>query len=175
MPTNNKITERVFAAIAETGGVKGAYERFLSIDQELGFKESAKLKRLKDNYRILVQDIKTNIKVLAALEEIIIQIRAKEVINSDLRLSLSRDYIYARSTFYRRGNKINDIRVVVGKTTEFGVAPLFGTDLDKLIVDPNFRILCKEKLKDAMDKEIEANLNNLKEQIQIYENTQIPN
>lgn len=156
MPRNNKITEKVFASIAETGRQRGAYEKFLSMDKEMGLQESEILKRIKHDYRVLANDIAANIKVLAHLEEIIIQIRAKEVIDSELRLSLSRDYIYARSTFYRRTNQINDIRVVVGKVEDYG------DDIESLFTDTNFRALCKEKLNEAMDKEIEINLTNLK-------------
>lgn len=155
MPRNNKVTGRVFAEIAETSRQKGAYDKFLAIDQEMGFQESESLKKLKKDYKVLVNDIATNIKVLAALEEIITQIRAKEAIDSELRLSLSRDYIYARSSFYRKDNKINDIRVVVGKVEEYG------DKLDKLIKDQNFRTLCKVKLIESMDKEININITNL--------------
>lgn len=155
MPRNNKVTGRVFAEIAETSRQKGAYDEFLAIDQKNGFQESDELKKLKEDYKLLVRDISTNIKVLANLEEIITQIRAKEAIDSELRLSLSRNYIYARSSFYRKDNKINDIRIVIGKVDEYG------DELDELLRDTNFRILCKEKLKEAMDKEIKNNIINL--------------
>lgn len=156
MPRNNKVTGRVFAEIAETSRQKGAYDEFLAIDQKNGFQESEELKKLKEDYRILVHDIKTNINVLACLEEIITQIRAKEAIDSELRLSLSRNYIYARSSFFRKDKKINDIRVVVGKIDEFG------NNIEELLKDTTkFRLLCKEKLIEAMDKEINININNL--------------
>jgi hypothetical protein len=90
------------------------------------------------------------------MEEIIIQMRCKEVIDSELRLSLSRNYIYARSLFYRRGNKINDIRVVVGRVEDHG------TDLDALMKDQVFRDVCTSTLLGHMDREIEANKINLK-------------
>lgn len=152
MPRNNKVTERVFAHIAETGGRKGAYDMFLAIDQEMGFEVPEPLKQMKRQYDAIVKSCSDDIKVLAALEEIIVQMRAKKVIDSELRLSLSRNYIYARSLFYRRDNQINDIRVVVGRTEEYGV------DLDILIDDPEFRLLCKTKLIESMDKEIEKNI-----------------
>jgi len=155
MPRNNKVTGRVFAEIVETSRQKGSYDEFLAIDQKNGFQESEILKRIKEDYRILVHDIEANIKVLASLEEIITQIRAKEAIDSELRLSLSRNYIYARTSFYRKDNKINDIRVVVGKADEYG------NEISELIRDTNFRILCKEKLIEAMDKEININITNL--------------
>jgi hypothetical protein len=155
MPRNNKVTGRVFAEIAETSRRKGAYEGFLAIDQKNGFQESETLKKIKEDYKVLVNDMAANIKVLASLEEIITQIRAKEAIDTELRLSLSRNYIYARTSFYRKDNKINDIRVVVGKVHEYG------DKLDELLRDTNFRTLCKEKLNEVMDKEINNNITNL--------------
>ena len=155
MPRFNKITQRVFADIAETHRKKGAYEKFLEIDEALGLPVSNKLRRLKEDYKTLAHDMSANIKTLANIEIIITQIRAKEVINSNLRLSLSRNYIYARSSFYREDNKINDIRVLVGLTEDHG------TDLDKLLHDKVFRDVCVSTLQRAMDREIETNINQL--------------
>ena len=78
------------------------------------------------------------------------------MIDSELRLSLSRNYIYARSIFYRRGNQINDIRVVIG-TTE-----THGDNLGTLVFDADFKALCKVKLLIAMEKEIKQNIVELK-------------
>jgi hypothetical protein len=156
MPRLNKVTEKVFAEIAETPKKKGMYTTFLDIDRVMDLKESSKLMALKDEYDELTTENKGTISMLAALEEIIIQLRCKEVIDSELRLSLSRNYIYARSLFYRRGNKINDIRVVVGRTEDHG------TDLDELMKDQIFRDVCKSTLLGHMDREIEANRKQLK-------------
>jgi hypothetical protein len=161
MPRLNKATEKVFAEIAETPQKKGQYTTFLNIDKVMGIKESPALKEFKEMYDELTQENRGTISTLAALEEIIIQIRAKEVIESELRLSLSRNYIYARSLFYRRGNKINDIRVVVGTTEDYG------TELNVLLENEAFRTICWTALKKAMDKEIEANVEKLKSLIRI--------
>ena len=161
MPRLNKVTEKVFAEIAETPQKKGQYTTFLNIDKVMGITESPALKEFKEMYDDLTAENKGTISTLAALEEIIIQIRAKEVIESELRLSLSRNYIYARSLFYRRGNKINDIRVVVGTTEDYG------TELNVLLENEAFRTICWTALKKAMDKEIEANVEKLKSLIRI--------
>jgi hypothetical protein len=147
MPRTNKITERVFADLAETRNQKGAHERFLSLDKEMG---------LQDKYKFIAEEFVSDLSELAGIEEIIIQMRCKQVINSELRLSLSRNYIYARSLFYRRGNQINDIRVIVGLTEDFG------TNLSEIINDQIFRDVATSKLLGAMDKEIEKNMFNLK-------------
>lgn len=155
MPKNIKINKRIFANIIENGEQKGNCDDFLNIDQEFGLNESPLLKQIKEKYSEVVKNCSNDIKVLSALEEIIIQLRDKEIINSELRLSLSRDYIYARSTFYRKENQINDIRVVVGKVDEYG------SDLNQLTLDPDFRVICISKLQEAMDKEILINIENL--------------
>lgn len=156
MPRLQKVTEKVFAEIAETPQKKGAYTTFLNIDQVLGLPESEQLTELKTLYGDIVASAKKTVSTLAAIEEIVIQIRCKSVIDSELRLSLSRNYIYARSIFYRRGNQINDIRIVVG-TTE-----TFPEPLEELIEDLGFRGVCITKLQNAMEKEIKSNINNLK-------------
>lgn len=155
MPKINKITDRAFADIVKSPIHDDSTTNFLSIDKELGLDECELLKSLKDQYKKLVDDVYEPISVLAHIEEIIIQIRAKQVIDKDLRLSLSRNYIYARSTFYRRDNQINDIRVLIGKTSDFG------DDLDLLLNDDIFRLICKKKLTEAMNREIKNNVEKL--------------
>lgn len=149
MPRFNKITERNFIEVD--------YKGFLNVDKALGLRESETLTEMKNRYLALIEERSEDIKTLGSLEEIIIQIRAKEVIDSELRLSLSKDYIYARSTFFRKGNKMNDIRVLIGKTETYG------DSLDTLLNDQDFRAICKTKLMEAMEIEITKNINQLKE------------
>jgi hypothetical protein len=156
MPRLQKVTEKVFAEIAETPQKKGAYTTFIDVDNVLGIPESEELHDLKREYKHIISKSKTTISKLAGIEEIIIQIRCKNVIDQELRLSLSRNYIYARSIFYRRGNKINDIRIVVGTTEEYE------DDLGELINNTAFRDLCILDLTVAMEKEIETNINQVK-------------
>lgn len=156
MPRLQKVTHKVFAEIAETAQKKGAYTTFLDIDQVLALPESEEIQELKDLYLEIIEEVKNQIGALSTLEEIIIQIRCKAVVNEEIRLSLSRNYIYARSIFFRRGNKINDIRVVVGTTEEYG------DDLDALMEDQVFLSKGVVKLVDAMRREIEQNKKQLK-------------
>jgi len=156
MPRLQKVTEKVFAGIAETPQKKGSYTTFLEIDEVLGLPDSDQLTELKTLYSDLVASAKKTVSTLAMIEEIVIQIRCKSVIDQELRLSLSRNYIYARSIFYRRDNQINDIRIVVG-TTE-----TFPEPLEDLIEDLGFRGVCIAKLEKAMEKEIKNNTNQLK-------------
>jgi hypothetical protein len=148
MPKHNNVIERVFSEITTSD-----IQKFLDFEKNTGLQETENQTAIKKLYtNILGQNIES-IKELASIEEIIIQMRCVEFIKSNLRLSLSRDYIYARSLFYRRGKEMNDIRVIVGKTDEYG------DKINELIEDPNFRIICTEKLVEGMNKEI---INNIK-------------
>lgn len=156
MPRLQKVTEKVFAELAETPQKKGAYDTFLEIDKILGLPEDELVQEFKGIYKEIVDEQKQYIANLAAIEEIIIQIRCKRVINEEIRLSLSRNYIYARSIFFRRGNQINDIRVVVGTTDEYG------DNLKSLMNNQVFLSKCVLKLQEAMNKVINKNVEQLK-------------
>jgi len=157
MPRLQKVTEKVFAEIAETPQKKGAYTTFLEVDKILGLPEEDELlQKMKGIYEEIVTEKKKMISTLSAIEEIIIQIRCKRVANEEIRLSLSRNYIYARSIFYRRGHQINDIRVVMGTTNEHG------DDLDALMKNKGFLVKAVVKLLTAMQDEINKNVEQLK-------------
>lgn len=155
MPKTNEVTRRLFADIAKPPTELSSYYRFLSVDEELSLPVSEELKKYKNLYDVHTRDHADEIRFLASIEEIIIQIRCKEMIESELRLSLSRNYIYARSMFYRRGKEINDIRVIIG-TVE-----TYGDNLGELLKDESFRLLCYTSLVIAMKIEIEKNINQL--------------
>lgn len=147
MPRLNNITKRVFGDMSRI-----SVEDFLRIEEDLGLQETPSQTAWKKRYKDFVDISEERIEDLAIIENIIIQLRCKLVINSELRLSLSRNYIYARSLFYRRGKEINDIRVIVGLTEDFG------DNISELIKDPIFRDVCTSTLLGAMDREIEKNI-----------------
>ena len=146
---NNKIK-----GILKHRNFDGAVENFLNIDDDLGLLIGRHQKALKERYRALATEAEFSevLDTLAQIEEIIIQMRSTLVIESEIRLSLSRNYIYARSTFYRRGNEINDIRVIIGKTEDLGDD--FNAICERLRTDRKFMNKCKHKLLDAMNVEI---------------------
>ena len=74
----------------------------------------------------------------------------------NVKLSLVREYIYARSTFYRNDKESKDIRIIVDKS-EF-----HGTDLHKLVGDKEFMSTAKTKLKRAMEMESDDNIREYK-------------
>ena len=155
MPRTNKITARV---VPEN---KGAYQDFLNLDERTKSKVSDLLRSVKLHYEMMAFTHKEDIDYMSCLEEIIIQIRCKEVIEDELRLSLNMNkkkdmsYVYARTLFYRRNKQINDIRVCIGSSDQYG------DDLVGLLEDVKFRVLCKTKLTEVIDKEIDMNIINL--------------
>jgi hypothetical protein len=148
----NKLTDGVFADLVGTSKEIDKYDEFLNcIDSK-----SKNLKNLKKEYEIMTGSNKKLFNKLAKLEEIILQIRAKEsMVNGgteELKLSLVRDYLYARYPFYRKGMTTKDIRVIVDKS-EF-----WGDDLNRLTKNNEFMTKAVEKLEKVMSVEIDYNV-----------------
>ena len=152
MARENKLTEGVFAGIVGTREKISSYDKFLNVNVDLTIKHSDDLNKYCKKYRDVINKNKVKFQNLAKLEEVIMQLRSKETIKENVKLSLVREYIYARSLFYREDKGTKDIRVIVGKT-EF-----YGTDLEKLADSPVFMDTAVTKLETAMDKEISENL-----------------
>jgi hypothetical protein len=66
-------------------------------------------------YSDLFKSIKDKVEQLAALEELILQQRCMNP-DGKIKLSLLREYVYARCPFYRRDKSTKDIRVLIGRT-----------------------------------------------------------
>jgi hypothetical protein len=147
----NKLTDGVFVDIVGTAKEINLYTEFLNnIDSK-----SKNLKSLRKEYDTLTGQNKNLFEKLAKLEEVIMQIRAKELIMSgpsEVKLSLVREYLYARYPFYRKGMLTKDIRVIVDKS-EF-----WGDNLNVLLKNKEFMSKATDKLSKAMDEEINSNL-----------------
>jgi hypothetical protein len=147
----NKLTDGVFVDIVGTAKEINLYTEFLNnIDSK-----SKNLKSLRKEYDALTGQNKNLFEKLAKLEEVIMQIRAKESIMtgpSDVKLSLVREYLYARYPFYRKGMLTKDIRIIVDKS-EF-----WGDNLNVLLKNKEFMSKATDKLSKAMDEEINSNL-----------------
>lgn len=157
MPRIQKIIQRLFTNIFPDDTNPGEYEFFLEFETD----GSEELKVLKEMYKDIINENLDNFILLSTIEETIIQIRCKQddVIDKNIRLSLNgkdRNYIYARSLFYRRNHDMNDIRALVGKIDTYG------SDLNKLENDSDFMEMCKDMIIEAMNKEIEQNLEKVK-------------
>jgi hypothetical protein len=114
--------------------------------------KSPDTKKWVKKYRDHINKNKQKFQNLAKLEEVIMQLKSKESVLENIKLSLVREYIYARALFYREGKGTKDIRVIVEKTD------IVGDDLRLLVKTPSFLEKAKEKLEAAMDKEIEDNI-----------------
>ena len=163
MSRNNKLTAMAFAEIAGSGNKVSSYDMFLTVDGQLSIPETPELKECKRLYLKILEQHKSEINDLAKLEETIVQLRCREMIASDLKVSVVREYIYARTTFYRNGNDVKDIRVLVGRVENF-----HGKSPEELSVDPDFIELSTKKLRAAMAEDIRENMSYVKSLKQKY-------
>lgn len=144
----NKLTEGVFSKIVGTSKEISTYDRFINLDNDANLNVSKDSTHYLNLYRTLINEYKTKFEKLARLEELIMCIRAKENVD-DIKLSLVREYIYARAVCFRDDTQNQDIRVIVGYT-EFD-----GTDLEALYKNDVFMALAKAKIAKYIDNIVE--------------------
>jgi len=150
----NKLTDGVFTGIVGNASEVSTYDRFINLQGDLSnSKESDEL--LKE-YQSVITENKVTFDRLSSLEEIIMQLRSRDNIGDDFKLSIVREYIYARTPFFRRDKGTKDIRVIVG-LTEF-----YGEDTRNLMGNEEFVNRAIMKLTDAMNQEISANISQYK-------------
>lgn len=145
----NKSTEGVFTDIVGDSTQISSYDAFVNYGTKLS--NSKDLKKFTKQYSDLIMENKNTFMKLSKLEEIIMQMRSMENI-SDIKLSLVREYIYARCPFYRKGKLSKDIRVIVDKS-EF-----YEDSVDELPKNKAFMEKATEKLKKAMLVEVTENI-----------------
>ena len=148
----NKTIDGVFIDIVGTEDEISSYERFLN--QSKNLRTSKELKNVTRLYEKMVKDNKDRFEKLASLEEIIMQMRIRENLTG-IKLSLVREYVYARVPFYRVGKKSKDVRVIVNKVDLY---PGAEENLDILSGNKEFMSKAKTKLLEAIDMEIAENL-----------------
>lgn len=148
----NKSTAGVFTDIVGDQKSIPTFNRFQTIQEGLK-KASPELIRYLDVYKKTIDKNKPTFEVLARLEDLIMQLRTRENLNSkDIRLNTVREYIYARIPFHRKDRESKDIRVIVGQTEEWG------TDIKKLLGNKKFIASAKEKLTSAMNEVIDESI-----------------
>lgn len=145
----NQTIDGVFVDIVGNSNQISTYDKFVGYGKDI--KTTDTINVYTKEYQDLISGNKVTFWKLAKLEEIIMQLRTKENID-DIKLSLVRDYIYARCPFYRKDKMSKDIRVIVDKS-EF-----HGTDMDKLAKSKTFMKTAEDKLRKAMELEIEENI-----------------
>jgi hypothetical protein len=150
----NKLTDGVFTGIVGNASEVSTYDRFINLQGDLtNSKESNEFLR---EYQSVITENKVAFDRLSSLEEIIMQLRSRDSIGDDFKLSIVREYIYARTPFFRRDKGTKDIRVIVG-LTEF-----YGEDTRKLMGNDEFVQKATTKLTDAMNQEISINISQYK-------------
>jgi hypothetical protein len=148
----NKATEGVFTDIVGGGTQISSYDAFVNYGGDL--KNSKELKKYTKQYSDLIMENKNTFLKLSKLEEVIMQQRSMENID-DIKLSLVREYIYARCPFFRKGKLSKDIRVIVDK------AEFYEESVEDLPKNKAFMDRAIEKLKKAMLTEIKENIHEL--------------
>lgn len=157
MSRNNRLIELVFSNINRRKDhtkenqqyYPNSVDKFLETDQFLGLSESPHLTRYKNIYNEIINKISDDLNMLSDLEEIITQLRCLKFVPKDFKLSITGDYIYVKVLFYRNHRKIKDIRVIAGKTSEYG------KNLKALEKDKTFINMFTAKIIDQMNKEID--------------------
>mgnify|MGYP000365448812 FL=1 len=150
----NKLTDGVFTGIVGNASEVSSYDRFINLKED--YATSKESNEFLKEYQTVITENKTVFDKLASLEEIIMQLRSRDNVCEDFKLSIVREYIYARTPFYRRDKGTKDIRVIVG-LTEF-----YGEDTRNLMGNKEFVSKAASKLTDAMDVEISANISQYK-------------
>ena len=151
----NKTIEGVFIDIVGNSSKLSGYDQFLNQGTD---KSSRELNKLTNDYKSLIVENKEIFEQLASLEEVIMQLRIRENLD-DIKLSQVREYVYARTPFYRKDKVAKDVRVIVDKI-EFH--PEGEENLDNLFGKKSFMDKAKYKLAQAMDNEIEENIRAIK-------------
>jgi hypothetical protein len=145
--STKQITKGVFIDLIGSDTEIPSYDVFLTYENT----KNKTLNKYTKEYSKLITQHKPTINRMAKLEEIVLQLRAIEKVD-DIKLSLVRDYIYARTPFFRLGKTTKDIRVLVDRS-EF-----WTKDLESLLTNEAFMIKAKNKLIDAMNEEVSSNI-----------------
>ena len=145
----NQTIDGVFTDLVEVGQIP-SYDKFVNYGNDI--KVSKDLKKFTTEYKNTVKVFGPTVEKLATLEEIIMQMRAKESVD-EIKLSLVRDHLYARCSFFRRDRLSKDIRVIVDKS-EFWPTE----NVDTLLENKDFMDKAVSKLTRAMETEIKNNI-----------------
>ena len=144
-----KLTNGVFIDLIGSETQVPSYDVFLNYEVK---KKNKDLTKFTKEYKSLITQHKSTIIRMAELEEIIMQLRSIEELSPEnIKLSVVRDYIYARAPFFRLGKVTKDIRVIVGRSE-------FWPNFDGLLQNKNFTDLAVSKLREAMTIEVNENI-----------------
>jgi hypothetical protein len=151
----NKTIDGVFVELIGTSDEISDYDKFVNYGKDIK-RPSKTLTKYTNEYKSITKKLKSEFEKLGKLEELIMQMRSVEKVD-DIRLSMVREYIYARCPFYRMGKQAKDIRVIVDKD-EFWP----NQTVEQLKLNPEFMEKAIDKLKRAMEQELEITLQEYK-------------
>lgn len=152
---NQQKKDLVFLATMPKYNILSEQEKFMNIDSDFNITETPEIAQYKQLYQNIIEKHREDFETLIKLEEIITQLRCKELAKNDVKLSDVNGYIYARAPFYVIDRKSKDIRAIVGKTEQYG------NDLNKLLKDKKFMSYSKSILISSMDKLIIENISKI--------------
>jgi len=143
------LTEGVFTTIVETPNRKSLYEQFIN---SIGTVKDPLLNELLNQYKEIIYEHEEVFNQLSSIEELILQIKNRGNLD-DIKLYQVRDYVYARTTFFKNNGKKNDVRVIVDKLSLYP-----DKTIKDLYQDPIFMNKVFHKIMNLMDSEIEKNM-----------------
>lgn len=153
MGRENKIIKNIFLNILDNND----YDEFASNPGETN-----EIEELLYRYDEMYQRIIPEMEYMAKLEECIIQLRCRQVIESELKFTIQREYIYARSSFVRRGKETKDMRAIVGKID------IYGDDVSQYYNNKELVEKSIKSLYDLMSEEIKNNINNISQIVNVF-------
>jgi hypothetical protein len=165
----NKLSKGVFTEIVETEKKKSLFNQFIT---DVSSDDNGQtVNQLLSRYKKLISNYENVFKELALIEESILQIKTRESVR-DIKLYMVRDYIYARTSFFRLGNDFKDIRIIVDKINNYGITE---DNLLSLLENEKFMDKLTRKLNSVMDNEIKTNTDLLQINIDDFILTTIEN
>jgi hypothetical protein len=165
----NKLSKGVFTEIVETEKKKSLFNQFIT---DVSSDENGQtVNQLLSRYKKLISNYENVFKELALIEESILQIKTRDSVR-DIKLYMVRDYIYARTNFFRLGNDFKDIRIIVDKINNYGITE---DNLSSLLENEKFMDKLTRKLNSVMDNEIKTNTDLLQINIDDFILTTIEN
>jgi len=165
----NKLNKGVFTEIVETEKKKSLFNQFIT--DVSSDDNSQTVNQLLSRYKKLISNYENVFKELALIEESILQIKTRDSVR-DIKLYMVRDYIYARTNFFRLGNDFKDIRIIVDKINNYGITE---DNLSSLLENEKFMDKLTRKLNSVMDNEIKTNTDLLQINIDEFILTTIEN
>ena len=165
----NKLSKGVFTEIVETEKKKSLFNQFIT--DVSSDDNSQTVNQLLSRYKKLISNYENVFKELALIEESILQIKTRDSVR-DIKLYMVRDYIYARTNFFRLGNDFKDVRIIVDKINNYGITE---DNLSSLLENEKFMDKLTRKLNSVMDNEIKTNTDLLQINIDDFILTTIEN